>query len=341
MKVLVTGDRGFICGHIIEKLLFEGSEVWGLDNDWKYGPLEKGYDNHPKYHHIHGDAKDEKLITSILFDNEIEVFVMGAAIIGGISMFHQLAFDLVAENDRISAASFQAAIDAHNNSKLDHVIAISSSMVYESTNFWPSKEGDQYVIPPPLSTYGHQKLNVEYYCKGANIQYKLPYKIAIPFNCVGLSEYKARIESLYTSGGKALNLSHAIPDLIKKVAVGMNPLPILGEGNQIRHYTYAQDLAEGFYKLIMCEEAMGDTFNLSTPHGHSVLEVAEKIWKKMNSIIPFQYVTEKAFQYDVQKRIPDVTKAEMILGFTAKTSLDDILDAIIPWYVEALNKGLL
>ena len=78
--------------------------------------------------------------------------------IGGISLFHEYAYDLLAENERITASTFDAAIWAHKNKHLQKINVVSSSMVFESTSHFPTEEGDQLKCPPPLSTYGFQKL---------------------------------------------------------------------------------------------------------------------------------------------------------------------------------------
>ena len=64
-------------------------------------------------------------------------------------------------------------------------------MVFESTDRWPSVEGDERKVPPPLSSYGFQKLAVEYFAHAAWDQYQLPYTIVRPFNCVGIGEVRA------------------------------------------------------------------------------------------------------------------------------------------------------
>jgi len=336
-KIFWTGDRGFIAGYSIQKLLNEGHIVYGVDNDWKYGPLEKSFDKHPNYFHFYGDAKNKDILENIIFSNKIDYIVHGAAWIGGISFFHELAYDLLAENERLTASIFDIAIKAHKEGFLKKIIAISSSMVFESTETFPSKEGDQLICPPPLSTYGFQKLAIEYFVKGAYEQYKLPYTIVRPFNAAGIGEQAAMTETVVMSGNIKLALSHVIPDLIQKIIKGQNPLHILGKGNQIRHYTYAGDLAEGIYQAIFNENALNTDFNLSTPESYTVLELAKIIWDRLNSNVEFNYISDNPYEYDVQCRIPSIDKAEKLLGFKAETSLNKALDEIIPWVIEMVN----
>ncbi len=336
-KIVVTGSKGFIMGYVIEELLDKEYFVIGIDNLSKYGDITKSYDDRSNYTFVHGNAKDVELLKTHL--KGAEHFICGAAMIGGIPYFHSFAYDLLAENERITAASFDAAIWAHQNSKLEKITVLSSSMIYESTNSWPSKEDDEFMIPPPQSTYGFQKLAVEYFCKGAWEQYKLPYTIICPFNVVGIGETRAKTDVEINSGNIKLALGHVIPDLVQKILKGQDPLHIFGSGDQVRHYTYAGDIARGIVKTLENENAKNESFNLSSPKGYTVKELAEIIWRKINPNKPLRLVSDKAFKYDVQKRIPNVQKAKKLLDFTANTSLDKALDEIIPWVKEMIDKG--
>ncbi len=204
MKVLVTGAAGFICGYLVEELLEAGHEVTGLDNFSKYGRVTKSYDDHPSYRFVEGDAKDVALVTALAAD--VDQVVAAAAMIGGISYFHEFAYDLLAENERILAATFDAAIAAHRAGTLDRIVVLSSSMVFESTTVFPTPEGAERTSPPPISTYGFQKLSSEYFARGAWEQYQLPYTILRPFNCVGIGERRAVRDTDVMSGNVKLAL---------------------------------------------------------------------------------------------------------------------------------------
>jgi len=337
MKILVTGSQGFICGYLIDELLSAGHKVIGIDDLSKYGRLKKSYDSHRNFTFVKGDAKSVPLLKELISD--CDQVVAAAAIIGGISLFHEYAYDLIAENERIIASTFDAAIWAFEKKKLKKINVMSSSMVFESTKKYPTPEGEQLKCPPPLSTYGFQKLACEYFAKGAFEQYGLPYTIIRPFNCIGIGEKRALCDKEVYSGNIKLAMSHVVPDLVQKVLKGQDPLHILGKGNQIRHYTYGGDLAKGIRKCIESRKAVNNDFNLSTAESTTVMQLAKMIWQKVKPDVPFRYVCDKPFRYDVQKRVPSVAKAKKVLGFEAKTSLSDALDEIIPWIKEQIRIG--
>ncbi|MER5458698.1 NAD-dependent epimerase/dehydratase family protein [Micromonospora sp. NPDC002389] len=339
-KVLVTGSAGFIGGYLVSELLDRGHEVVGIDDFSKYGPVTHSYDAHPRFRFVEGDARDVDLLTDLL--DGCDHLIAGAAMIGGISYFHAYAYDLLATNERIMAATCDAAIRAHREGRLTKVTYLSSSMVFESTAHWPSREGDERRIPPPLSSYGFQKLAVEYYARAAWEQYRLPYTIVRPFNCVGVGEGRALGQAEVLSGNVKLAMSHVVPDLVQKIVKGQDPLHILGEGDQVRHYTYGGDLARGIALAVEHPAARNEDFNLSTTRSTTVLELAELIWHKIKGPdVPFRHVSDDPFEYDVRKRVPDTTKAAEVLGFTATTSLDEMLDEVIPWVTRAVAEGRL
>ena len=189
-----------------------------------------------------------------------------------------------------------------------------------------------------LQKLTHRELELEFLILIFHSKYGLEYSIARPFNAVGIGEVKAKTKKDLTESSKKLALSHVVPDLILKTLNYNGKLEILGKGNQIRHYTYGEDLAKGIVLLLDHEKAKNNDFNLSTSKSTTVLELADLIFKKIhpNEIPNYEFVD--AFKYDVQKRIPSTEKAKSLLGYDATTSLSEMLDIVIPWIKEAKDK---
>ena len=338
--IVLTGAAGFIGGYIVEEALGQGYAVTGIDNFSKYGRVRHSFDDHPGYTLVEGDASNVEMMSSLVGD--ADHLIAGAAMIGGISYFHTYPYDLLATNERIIAGTCDAAIRAIGAGRLKKVTYLSSSMVFESTCQWPSEEGDELTIPPPHSSYGFQKLAVEYFARAAWEQYGVPFTILRPFNCVGVGERRALGDVDIKSGNVSLAMSHVVPDLIQKILKGQDPLRILGTGNQVRCYTYGGDLARGIISSLEADAAVNEDFNLSTATATTVLELAEVIWKKVNgSRRPFSVVYDEPYQHDVQRRIPDVRKAERMLGFVADTPIEVVLDELIPWVRTAVAENLI
>jgi UDP-glucose 4-epimerase len=338
--VVVTGSQGFIGGYLVRELLEQGYKVIGIDNFSKYGRVKRNHDNHPFFTLIEEDLTISNIGLIEALD-DADHLIAGAAKIGGISYFHSYAYDLLANNERIMANTCDAAIkrlELNNNFKVTY---LSSSMVYENTTLWPSKEGEQFLIPPPSSSYGFQKLAVEYFAKAAWDQYKIPYTILRVFNCVGVGEARAINSKTILSGDVKLAMSHVLPDLIQKTLKGQKPLRIFGSGEQIRHYTYGADLAKGIVLTLDNPIANNNDFNISTDEPLSVLQLGKLVWERINLDEEFRYISEAPFLHDVQKRIPDTSKARNLLGFHATTTITEVLDEVIPWVKDAIDKNLI
>lgn len=328
MKVLVTGSQGFVGTYLCQELLSHGHEVIGVDNYSKYGKLVRPHDTHENFTFYEIDVLDDEF-NNVMERHKPEQVVTIAAMIGGISYFHKFAYDLLAQNERLSAKVFDASIKGYKEGWLKRIIAVSSSMVFEETKVYPTPETEIKNCPPPMSTYGFQKLAVEYFAKGAYEQYGLPYTIIRPFNCVGVGEEDSITEHEVTSGNIKLMMSHVLPDLINKTLQGQDPLHILGEGDQIRCYTNGKDLSRGIRLAMESDKAINEDFNLSTSIGTSVVELATEVWRQLKPGEELRLVHDEAYHYDVQKRIPNTTKAKEMLGFESTISLEESISEVI------------
>jgi len=332
-KVLITGSQGFIGSYLCAEFLDKGYQVVGIDNFSKYGPITRPHDNHPNFEFIEMDAinLDPRRNWRHPSLTDVDYIIAAAAMIGGITYFHKYAYDLLATNERILASTFDLAIELNKNHNLKRIIVLSSSMVFENTDVYPTPESEIKTCSPPLSTYGFQKLAVEYFCKGAYEQYGLPYTIIRPFNCVGVGEEDAIGEHEVKSGNIKLMMSHVLPDIINKILKGQDPLHILGTGEQVRCYTNGRDIARGIRMCLESDKAENEDFNISTPVATSVLELGKIVWNALNPGKEFRTVSDPAYEYDVQKRIPDVSKAEELLGFKAKGTLEESVHEVIDY----------
>ena len=292
MKVLVSGSSGFVGRYVTAELTRRGHEVVPLD-------LAAGQ-----------DARDPGVVSRHLKD--CDHFIAAAALIGGIRYLHACPYDLLAANERITAAAFDAAIAAHHGGTLRKITVVSSSMVYESAGKWPTAEGDERNMPAPGSSYGFSKLATEYFARAAWDQHRLPYTIVRLFNVTGPGDR-----------------DHVITDLARKVLAGQDPLRILGSGRQVRCFTYAADIAEGIVTAMTHPDAANEDFNLSSATPTTVLELASLIWRKIRGDELLRVIPDQPFARDVQRRVPSVAKARDVLGFEALTPLSVMLDEVI------------
>ena len=331
--VLITGSQGFIGSYICQELLSHDYRVVGIDNFSKYGPVVRPQDCQANFHLIEEDVRNISQINE-LWDLDFDYIINLAAMIGGIAYFHKYAYDLLATNERIMASVFDYAIFRLKEGYLKRIINISSSMVFESTTIFPTPESEIKICPPPLSTYGFQKLASEYFCKGAWEQYKLPYTIVRPFNCVGIGEEEALVDKL--EGNKKMMLSHVLPDLVTKaLALGPDkPLPILGSGNQQRCYTNGKDIARAIRLILEDEDAQNEDFNISFPVPYTVKDLARVIYKVLYNKSDVEFTHEEPFLYDVQTRVPDVSKARDMLGVVCDTPLETSVKEVVNWLRE-------
>jgi len=129
-------------------------------------------------------------------------------------------------------------------------------------------------------------------------------------------------------------MSHVLPDLINKILKGQDPLHVLGCGDQVRCYTNGKDLARGIRMAMESEKAINNDFNISTSQATTVLELAEVIWSILKPNTKFNYTCETGYKYDVQKRVPDTTKAKKVLGFEAEVGLEESVQEVIDYMVK-------
>ena len=317
-KFLVTGGAGFIGSEIVRQLLDKGYFVRVADDLSK-----KDAKVDPRAQFVKVDLTDYQKTKPIF--TGIDICINAAAKIGGIGYFHKYPATILSENNKIYSFTFEAAVAA----KIKRMVYISSSMVFESTTFFPSKEEDLFKIPPPVTSYGFSKLTGEWYCRAFWNQFKLPFSICRPFNAYGINEFPER----------EVGYAHVIPDLIRKILLGQYPLELLGDGEQTRCFTHVSDVASGIIAVALHPKGENQDFNIGTDREIKMIDLAKKIWGLMEIAKPFKTQFVKGFQFDIRKRIPNVQKVKKMINWQSKVKLEDGLKGVITWLKEQKVEG--
>lgn len=319
MKVLVTGGAGFIGSEVVKQLLGSGYSVRVADDLSK---LEAKIPAGCEFFQV--DLTNKQSALKVM--QGIDYCIHLAAKIGGIGYFHKYPATILSENNKMYSAVFEAAAE----NKIKRIIYLSSSMVFESTNSFPSKEEDLIKIPPPVSAYGFSKLVGEWYCKAFKDEFDLDYTIIRPFNAYGINE----------APGEEVGYAHVIPDLIKKILSGQYPLELLGDGQQTRCFTHVSDIARGIILALESDGATSEDFNIGSEKEIKMIDLAKLLWRVCNMKKPFKVKYIPGFQYDIKRRVPFSKKASMLLGWKIQKRLEDELPEIIAWIKRSKIKAV-
>ena len=240
-----------------------------------------------------------------------------AAIVGGIANFHKLPFTLSEVNHALYNAVFRAAIDEG----VERFTYVSSSMVFENAEEFPTPEDYLPRCPPPRSAYGWSKLAGEVYCRAAHDEFGLPFTICRPFNAYGPGELP----------DAEPGIAHAVPDLIRKSLARLRPLPIFGSGEQTRTLTHVDDIADGIVTAMAHPAGLNEDFNISASEELTVAQIARICWEACgNDPDELELEHLPSFEVDVQRRWPSVEKAERLLGWRARIGVREGIEADWP-----------
>jgi nucleoside-diphosphate-sugar epimerase len=226
-----------------------------------------------------------------------------AAIVGGIGNFHRYPHTLLEANTALYNGVFRAALDE----RVERLVYVSSSMVFERATEYPTTEEHIADTPIPESAYGFSKLAGEVYCRALHDEHGLPFTICRPFNAYGPGE---------------------MPE--------DEPLQIFGSGEQTRTLTHIDDIASGVVAAMASPNGENEDFNISASEEMTVAEIARVIWEACGEpASEFQLEHLPTFQVDVQRRWPSVEKARRLLGWEPAVSLEDGLRLTAEWRLTA------
>jgi UDP-glucose 4-epimerase len=313
-RVLVTGGAGTIGAAVVRRLLADPAyEVRVSDQRAAPQWMREGAEVHT------GDLRvpEQARAASKGCSHVIHL----AAIVGGIANFHRLPHTLTEVNNALYNSVIRAALDV----EVQRFVYVSSSMVFERAELFPTPEDYLPRCPVPLSAYGFSKLTGEVYCRAAHDEHGLPFTICRPFNAYGPGELP----------DAEPGIAHAVPDLISKVLAGQRPLEIFGSGEQTRTLTHVEDIADGVVTAMSSPAGLNEDFNISASRELTIAEIAGIVWEACGEDprgLKLKHLP--TFAVDVQRRWPSVEKARKLLGWQARIEVEDGIAATVRWLRE-------
>jgi len=303
-RVLVTGGAGFIGSHLVDKLLQDGFEVIVLDNfsSGRIGNI-KHHIKDRMFRMIEGDIREEKVVRRAV--KGVEVVIHEAAI----SSVEGSIKNPIKTND-INVNGTLNLLNLSIKEGVKRFVFASSASVYGDLNP-PLREDSQ---PKPMSPYAVSKLSGEYYCKIFHKIYGLETICLRYFNVYGPRQRKGPYSSV---------ISNFINSLKKD-----RPPVIFGNGLQTRDFIYASDVVEASLIALKSEEGIGEVFNIATGKPITINELAKTLieLKGKSSLRPIYAGPRKG---DIKHSYADVDKAERILKFKARVSLEEGLKHLL------------
>jgi len=313
---LVTGGAGFIGSHLCERLLERGDEVFVIDN------LSTGSFNNIRhlkdkknFHLVITETTDRKVLEPIIAQCDV-IYHLAAAV----GVMKIIAEPIRTIETNVLGTHTILTLAAKYNKK---ILISSTSEVYGKANSIPFKENDDCVLGPTLKSrwsYACSKILDEFLAFAYYKEKGLPVVIVRLFNIVGPRQ----------TGRYGM----VIPRFVKQALEG-KPMTVFGDGKQSRCFLHVSEAVEALIKVTENEEAVGQVVNIGSTEETTIEELARKVKQITNSsseiiYVPYDEAYETGFE-DMKRRIPDITKANKLIGFKPTKDIDFIIKSIIEW----------
>ncbi|HNT67040.1 MAG TPA: GDP-mannose 4,6-dehydratase [bacterium] len=324
MKVLITGGAGFIGSHLAELLLNKGQEVYCID-DLSTGRLQNVHHlrQNPRFHLAVETILNESVMDRLVSDCDV-IYHLAAAV--GVELIVKSPVETIQRNILGTDVVLRLA-----NRYLRRVLITSTSEIYGKSEATPFREDDDRVLGPTTKSrwsYSCSKAIDEFLALAYHKEKNLQTIIMRLFNTVGPRQ----------TGRYGM----VIPRLVQQ-ALKNQPLTVYGDGKQVRCFTYVQDVVAAAARLMETPKAIGQVFNIGNTEGIAIGELAEKIKALTGSkseivLIPYDKAYEEGFE-DMRIRVPDLSKANRVIGYEPKVKLDEILKRVIEYFRQQEEEG--
>jgi UDP-glucose 4-epimerase len=318
MRVLVTGAAGFIGSHLVGRLLAEGHQVVGLD-DLSTGRAANLPADDPNLRLVPGTILDGTLVDDVMTGVDL-VFHLAAAV--GAFVIQERTLQGLLTNVHGTENVLDAAL-RHGA----RVLIASTSEIYGKNAKVGLAEGDDRIIGSPLKsrwTYSEAKAIDE----------------SLTYSYVRELGLKAVIVRLFNTVGprQSGRYGMVIPRLVAQALQG-RPLTIFGTGKQIRCFCHVADVVPALERLVQLDRAQGMAVNLGSAEQVSIEDLAARVIAMTGSTsstvrVPYEEAYGPGYE-DMQRRVPDCSRARELIGFRPERTLDDIIRDVVDEQLQA------
>ena len=317
MRILITGGAGFIGSHLSDYLLGQGHDVTIVD-DLSTGSMEniREAKENRRFRYFIDTIFDKPLLAELIDDAEV-VFHLAAAV--GVLNIVESPVRTIETNVGGSELVLELAAK-----KKKRVLITSTSEVYGKSTKFPFSEEDDLVLGPTTKgrwSYACSKAIDEFLALAYHRERRLPVTIVRLFNTVGPRQ----------TGRYGM----VLPTFVKQ-ALRSEPLTVFGNGKQSRCFTHVGDIVKGLVQCISCDASIGQVFNLGNTEEVTMNALAERVIEATGSTSTIKYLSyDEAYGAgfeDMQRRVPDISKACQWFGYAPTQSLDNIIKSVVGYY---------
>ena len=298
----------------IPLLIQAGWDVTGVDNQSRHGEIDRS-----RQYRFHSEDLTLPDVARRLATGQ-DMILQAAATIYGVGGFHKWPGTILANDLTLHANVLKAAV----SERVSKFVYISSSMVYERCIHVPSTEDDSCLRERlPSTDYGLSKLVGERMCRAFSQEFGLRYTVWRPFNILTPLEVASEEQGV----------SHVFADFKRRIVdERKSDLSLIGDGEQVRCFTWIDDIASAIAEFSYDSRTADESFNLGNPRPITMRELANMMFERAKARGLFgtedtlTFSTGPTYSDDVRFRMPAIDHAHQVLGWVPRVSLEEALD---------------
>ena len=326
MRILITGGAGFVGSHLADELLSRGHRVHALD-DLSTGAIDnvRHLKAHPAFEYTIESCNNAPVVGELV-DSADVVYHLAAAV--GVELIVESPVRTIENNVHTTEVVLSAA-----SKKKKPVFVASTSEVYGKSTALPFREDGDLLLGPTFKgrwSYACSKAIDEFLALAYWKEKGLPTVIGRMFNTVGPRQ----------TGRYGM----VVPNFVRQAIAG-KPLTVYGDGTQSRCFCHVHDVVRALAGLMERDDLYGEVFNIGSEAEITIRGLATRVRELVGSDAPIEYVPydeayEEGFE-DMQRRVPDITKINSVLGWEPTKSLDDIVIDVKQQQLDSSRLGAL